>query len=101
MAIDGLPWRISNSEDDAFTMNGAKPVAILTADGRRVACNETYYPTAIDEDDAADIVHAVNSHDALVDALKAVKARGLPDRYASDIDLAEQVDAALVKAAEK
>ena len=34
----------------------------------------------------------------LLDALIAVRQRGLPDRYTSDVELADQVDAAIAKA---
>jgi hypothetical protein len=34
----------------------------------------------------------------LLEALIAVRQRGLPDRYTSDVELAEQIDAAIAKA---
>lgn len=42
----------------------------------------------------ADDVARTNT-DVLIEALRAVKARGLPDRYQSDVTLAKQVDDAL------
>jgi hypothetical protein len=52
------PWRVSHDENDAMTFNGAKPTAVLDANGLPVACNNTYYPTSLDPDNAALIAAA-------------------------------------------
>lgn len=52
------------------------------------------------EDMADDVAQASRALAAMEEALMEVKYRGLPDRYVSDMRLAEQVDAALKLARE-
>jgi len=59
------PWSLDVDSDGEYTIRGAN---------RDWVANDTpYYPTAPNEDDAAFIVKACNSHDRLVEALWLVR----------------------------
>lgn len=68
-----LPWRLTDDADDYI---GRKPVAVQgPGQYQTVACNTTYYPTAIKPADAALIVHRVNkgpAADAMADKAEAL-----------------------------
>jgi len=64
------PWKVVRFEmsHESEVSNGVK---IVSCDnGYTIADNETYYPHAITEPNAAIIVRAVNSHEALIEALE-------------------------------
>ena len=95
-----LPWRLS--EKDAWRGTVVEIEGALNdADYREtVACNTEYYPTPIDPQDAAYIVHAANCFPDLLKALQAVVAKnemlwGLSSPALPEMDLAR---AAIAKA---
>lgn len=52
---------------------GEEGIEILDGNGEVVADNQTYYPTAITQENADIIVNAVNNHETLVSALRSIK----------------------------
>lgn len=66
------PWKVAHFEMslESEVSNGVKIVSCENGD--TIADNETYYPHAITEANAALIVRCVNSHDALVEALEGM-----------------------------
>jgi len=69
--IDGTPWRVTDQGADAVDA----AVIVDNNDGEVLGVSEW---ARIDDGPLADIVRAVNAHDALVAALEAVQ-KGVPD----------------------
>lgn len=65
------PWKIVRSELYQESGGGEGRISIIAADGTTVACNQTYYPTALEPRNAAVIAAAPE----MLEALKALLGR--------------------------
>lgn len=84
----GNSWRVEDRPGNPagrFVVVGTSP---FLAGAEAVICAVQYRPHA----------EAIAALPEMADALLGVKARGLPDRYLSDVELAESVDVAIAKA---
>ena len=96
-----LPWAIKEMP----LHEGGEGFEVKDKDGEIVLDNQTFYPEPPSYDNAAFIVRAVNSHDALVAALKemmCVYGQCLPDHCNADwFDDYNRAVAALAAAGEQ
>lgn len=80
------------------------PVEIVSADGETIACNEPYYPTALDTKNA----HLIAAAPCLLEALEAAIECGMVPvssvsdggaaKYSRQIEVADMIRAAINKA---
>lgn len=86
--MDGKKWAVV-PHDNYMSDEQEPPIQIVDGDGNTVACNTTFYPTAISPQHAATIVAAVNGENlecvATVEGSDPYDDRGGP--WFSQVDL--------------